>query len=461
MPIFPAFYVLYNLDDLLEGVSDYTVTWANLPLLAWPTAIALIVVTGVIMIGVRWLLLPTHMKPGHYSIHSWFYLRKWTVSLASEVVLETVSSLYATLFIPVWYRLLGTKIGRGSEISTNLAGRYDLVDIGENNFLGDELIFGDEDIRNGWVILRAVKTGNRVFIGNSAVVAAGSDIEDDALIGVKSKLPDDLHVRRGETYFGSPAIKLPHRQKVTLGPQWTYRPPRTKIILRGLFEALHTSLPTALYITLGYMTADLIEVPVREGQWLRATGIFLAAGLVIAAALVTLSVAAKWLMIGVYKPVMKPMWSFWAMRTEAVAVLYGGLAGTAAIEFLRGTPFLPWILRLYGTKIGKGVCMELTDITEFDCIDIGDYCTLNPTGCLQTHLYADRVMKVGRVKLGKGVHVGWDATVLYDTHVGDFAQVGPLTLVMKGEALPAHTAWIGAPAVSASTFQAAATAPAA
>ena len=63
-------------------------------------------------------------------------------------------------------------------------------------------------------------------------------------------------------------------------------------------------------------------------------------------------------MIGVYKPVMKPMWSFWAMPTDAVAVLYGGLAGIAAIEFLRGTPFQPWILRLYGAKIDKGVCME-------------------------------------------------------------------------------------------------------
>ena len=132
------------------------------------------------------------------------------------------------------------------------------------------------------------------------------------------------------------------------------------------------------------------------------------------------------------------------------------VAGTAAIEFLRGTPFLPWVLRLYGTKIGKGVCMELTDLTEFDCVEIGDYCTLNPTGCLQTHLYEDRVMKVGRVKLGKGVHVGWYATVLYDTHIGDFAKVGPLTLVMKGEALPAHTEWLGAPAVSASTSSTAA-----
>ena len=38
------------------------------------------------------------------------------------------------------------------------------------------------------------------------------------------------------------------------------------------------------------------------------------------------------------------------------------------------------------------------------------------------------------------------ATVLYDTHVGDYAQLGPLTVVMKGETIPGNSAWIGAPA---------------
>jgi acetyltransferase-like isoleucine patch superfamily enzyme len=44
------------------------------------------------------------------------------------------------------------------------------------------------------------------------------------------------------------------------------------------------------------------------------------------------------------------------------------------------------------------------------------------------------------------VSVGWGATVLYDTHVGDYAQIAPLTVVMKGENIPAHSAWAGAPA---------------
>ena len=52
-----------------------------------------------------------------------------------------------------------------------------------------------------------------------------------------------------------------------------------------------------------------------------------------------------------------------------------------------------------------------------------------------------------RVELGRGVTVGANATVLYDSKVGDFARLRPLTIVMKGESIPAHTEWEGAPAV--------------
>jgi acetyltransferase-like isoleucine patch superfamily enzyme len=55
-------------------------------------------------------------------------------------------------------------------------------------------------------------------------------------------------------------------------------------------------------------------------------------------------------------------------------------------------------------------------------------------------------MKVGRVHLGRGVSVGSGSTVLYDTFVGDYARLGPLTVVMKGESIPANSEWVGAPA---------------
>jgi non-ribosomal peptide synthetase-like protein len=447
VPIFPAFYVLYNLDYLIGGELDYSIEWSHLLFYTWPTAIILIVASMVIVVALRWTIFPTRIKPGSHSIYSLFYFRKWSMALATEVLLETLNSLFATIYMRYWYLMMGTRIGKGSELSTNLAGRYDLVEIGKGNFIGDEAIFGDEDVRSGYMRLDTVKTGDRVFFGNAANVAAGSVIEDGALIGVKSKLPDSLHVRKDETWFGSPAIKFPTRQKVSLGASETYEPPRRMFALRAVFEGLHTSLPTAVFLIVAYMTADTLEGFISAGAYITAGLVVLAAGVVNAVAMILMSVAFKWTFMGIYRPVMKPMWSWWAMRTEACAVIYGGLAGKVGLEYMRGTPFLPFMLRLYGTKIGKGVVMDWTDVTEFDCISIGDFSIINAHSCPQTHLYEDRVMKVGRIDIGRGVTIGSACTILYDTKIGDFARIEPLTLVMKGEQIPGHSLWQGAPAV--------------
>ncbi|MGL4438625.1 MAG: Pls/PosA family non-ribosomal peptide synthetase, partial [Bosea sp. (in: a-proteobacteria)] len=447
VPIFPAFYVLYNLDYIIGGEFDYTIEWSQLIFFTWPTALILIIASMAIIVALRWIIFPNRIKPGSHSIYSLFYFRKWSIALATEVLLETLNSLFATIYMRYWYRMMGAKIGKGSELSTNLAGRYDLVDIGAGNFIGDEAIFGDEEVRSGYITLDTVKTGDRVFFGNAANIAAGSVIEDGALIGVKSKLPDSLHVKKDETWFGSPAIKFPTRQKVALGAAATYEPPAHMFAARAIFEALHTSFPTAVFLMVAYMTADTLEGYITGGFYTAAVVIVLCAGVINAMAMIFMSIAFKWVMMGVYKPVMKPMWSWWAMRTEAVAVIYGGLAGKVGLEYMRGTPFLPWMLRLYGTKIGKGVLMDWTDITEFDCTHIGDFSVLNAHSCPQTHLYEDRVMKVGAIHIGKGVTISSGSIILYDTKIGDFARIEPLTLVMKGEHIPAHTMWQGAPAV--------------
>ncbi|HVB88630.1 MAG TPA: hypothetical protein VND97_00365 [Beijerinckiaceae bacterium] len=51
------------------------------------------------------------------------------------------------------------------------------------------------------------------------------------------------------------------------------------------------------------------------------------------------------------------------------------------------------------------------------------------------------------MEIGDGVVIGANSTVLYDAKVGDHARLGPLTVVMKGEGIPARSEWIGLPAV--------------
>ena len=72
----------------------------------------------------------------------------------------------------------------------------------------------------------------------------GAVIPEGALIGIKSKPPANDLMRPGETWFGSPPIKLPTRQKVDIGSTWTYEPGPLPQLGRGVFEALHTSFPS-------------------------------------------------------------------------------------------------------------------------------------------------------------------------------------------------------------------------
>jgi non-ribosomal peptide synthetase-like protein len=447
LPIFPAFWVFDRIDDAIGAADiDRLLYMASIPIMAWPTAFVMVLVTVGFIAACRWIILP-RVREGTYSVHSWFYFRKWAVALATEITLETLSSLFATVYMRAWYRLMGAKIGKDAEISTNLSGRYDLVEIGEKCFIADEVILGDEEIRNGWMCLKTVKTGPRVFVGNNAVVPTGAEIPANALIGIKSKPPANDLMSEGDTWFGSPPIKLPLRQKFDAGgANWTYEAPAWKKFARACFEAVTISMPTMLFITFGTWAVEMFSRSALEGAYFQVLGLFILASIAICLALTVVVIILKWITMGRYEPMIRPMWSWWAMRTEAVAVIYWGMAGRVLLDHLRGTPFLPWVMRLFGVKLGRGVFMNMTDITEFDCVSVGDFAALNELCALQTHLYEDRVMKVGRVCVGKGVSVGAGSTVLYDALVSDYARLGPLTLVMKGEQIPAHTEWVGAPA---------------
>jgi non-ribosomal peptide synthetase-like protein len=150
--------------------------------------------------------------------------------------------------------------------------------------------------------------------------------------------------------------------------------------------------------------------------------------------------------IGRYQPCTKPLWSSFVWRNELITAMHESFAAPALLNSLEGTPFLAPYFRLMGSRIGARVYLETTQITEFDLVDVGSDSSLNLTCTLQTHLFEDRVMKASTLRLGDGCTLGPWAVVLYDTEMNDGSSLGALSLLMKGEALPARTAWQGIPA---------------
>ena len=76
---------------------------------------------------------------------------------------------------------------------------------------------------------------------------------------------------------------------------------------------------------------------------------------------------------------------------------------------------------------------------------LGDGVSVNRGCVLQTHLFHDRVMSMSTVDLDHGATMGPHGVILPAASIGADATVGPASLVMRGEHVPARTRWAGNP----------------
>ncbi|QJU58388.1 amino acid adenylation domain-containing protein [Sphingomonas sp. AP4-R1] len=440
LPIAPGLISMIEID---WNSDNYTYLLIS-PLLAMTYVILMCVLT---VLAKRLILGPVH--PGRYSIHSWFYVRFWFVQQINDLALRLLHPIYATLYVIPWYRALGVRVGRRAEISTAAAIVPDLVDIGPESFIADAVLFGAARVEPGAIVLAHTKIGRRSFIGNSALLPTGASIGDGVLIGVLSKPPEDGGAEKPDgTWFGSPPISLPVRQTIGLFDEGSrFNPGKRLIATRLSIEAIRVTLSLALFIAF----FSLLLSAVGEIDELRYGGYkilytfpFLYVGFALACGLSV--VLLKWLVMGRYRATTQPLWSTFVWRTELITATYENLAVPNLLEPLRGTPWLPAYLRLLGCRIGRRCYLDTTDVTEHDLVRIGDDVALNDFSGLQTHLFEDRVMKVSGVTVGDRATIGSYAIVLYDAEIGEDAQLGDLSVVMKGETLPPGTSWEGSPA---------------
>lgn len=453
IPVFPTFFLIDWFDEhhILPWLQEQHVSVQLLRYfaLALPAAAVLIVVVMLVSAALRWAVLP-RLKPGSYPVHSRVYCSKWLVSHIQEASLNVLSGLYATVYAPLWYRLLGARVGRDAEISTAQGVIPDMLTLGDETFIADAVMLGDEQVDGGWMCIQPTVVSHRSFVGNGSYIPDGTTLPENVLIGVHSRAPANAEIASGDTWLGSPPINLPAREQVSGYPDnLTFRPSTWRRLARGAIEGVRIVVPHATVIAVGY-TVMMDLMPVAEAQrWGAVLGYLALIGLAYSLGNYLLVAALKWLAIGRYRKRSEAMWTPFVWLSEGITSLYEGMAAPNFMSYLRGTPWLPLAFRGLGCKIGRGVYMDTTDITEFDCVTIGDHSELNAGACPQTHLFEDRVMKIDQVLIGERVYMGPRSAVLYSAEVGDGARLGPLTLVMKGECIPASSSWLGCPAAPA------------
>jgi len=441
LPLAPTLYTLYYLDDRSADYSFYYLWQA--PILS---TVYILLFIGVVSILTR--LLQRHMKPGIYPVYSFTYYRKWVKDQIFNLSLIVVHPLFASIYISKFYRMMGAKVGKNSEISTASDVSHHLLEIGDGSFIADAVILGEHDVRNEKLILAKTKIGNNSFVGNSGLIPQGYELGDNMLIGVLSKAPTEEQLKNSQEkdWFGSPPIGLPSRQKSDVfKDSQTYNPPFRLQLARALVEGIRIILPQTIIIICSVLFIAYSSTYL-EGRihYLLLLSPFYYLGIVALPSFFFM-VLLKWILVGKYQKSEMPMYSLKVWLSEGITTIYEALPVQFFLDFLRGTMWLPFFMRFLGVKIGKKVWLNTTDITEYDMVSIGDEAMLNEDCGPQTHLFEDRIMKIGKVKIGARTTINSRTIILYDTEIGNDVNIDTLSLVMKGEILSDNTSWHGSP----------------
>ncbi|HEX5742046.1 MAG TPA: AMP-binding protein, partial [Pilimelia sp.] len=206
-----------------------------------------------------------------------------------------------------------------------------------------------------------------------------------------------------------------------------------------------------------YLVAATVAVPaalavVAIGDWVTgADGVLgllrrlTLLGLLTWPTLLTVALAAKWVLIGRYAPGEHPLWGDFHRRWWLVDRLFA----VSGVGLLAGTPLLPWYLRLLGAKIGPGVHLDTVRFGAFDLLTIGAGSAVGIDADLRGWTISRGVLRIGAVTVGARVCVGARAVLGRDVVVGDDCALDDQTHLPDRTRLPAGQRRAGAPAVAA------------
>ncbi len=411
------------------------------PAVLWtPVAalVALAVYAALTVIGVR--ALSVRLYEGYHPVRSRTGWQLWATERLMDAARNYLFPLYASLLTPWWLRLLGAKVGRGTEISTALlTPKFTVIEDGA--FLADDTMVASYELGGGWIHAARATVGKRAFLGNSGITQPGRRVPDDGLVAVLSAAPRKAKV--GSSWLGSPPVRL-RRKPTAADALRTFHPTARLKTMRGAVETCRL-VPVILTFGIGVAVLAALQALIVHSGYLWAA---LAGGLVLLGAGAVaggLAVIAKWVVVGRIKAIEHPLWSSFVWRNEVSDTFVESVAAPWFARAASGTPVMNLWLRALGARIGRGVWCETYWLPEADLVTLERGSTVNRGCVVQTHLFHDRIMRMDTVVLEDGATLGPHCVALPAARIGAGATIGPASLVMRGDEVPPSTRWQGNP----------------
>ena len=167
-------------------------------------------------------------------------------------------------------------------------------------------------------------------------------------------------------------------------------------------------------------------------------------GAVLFVATGTIPIAAKWTLVGRWKPQQIRIWSLGYFRFWLVKTL---IRANPLVLFV-GSPIYVLYLRALGAKVGRDVAIFSRHLPICtDLLTIGDRTVIRNEAHFHCYRAHAGTIETGPVTMGSEVFVGEMTVIDIGASLGDRAQLGHTSSLHSGQAVPAGERWHGSPAV--------------
>ncbi len=218
---------------------------------------------------------------------------------------------------------------------------------------------------------------------------------------------------------------------------------------------LATTLQGAFLLVMLVATSQVLWIPrageriadALHGSFSRAFVLASFAALVVCAyagSVLALALAAKWLLIGRYRPMRVRAWSMWHVRHWIVV----RLASLAPWDLFEAVGLGPAVLTLFGARIGKRVHIHRgVRLNEggWDLITLEDDATIGQDACLRAIELDAGCLVFGRVTVRRGATLETRAGLSPGAELGAGSILRPLSNLVAGE-VHEHAVLDGVPA---------------
>ena len=291
-----------------------------------------------------------------------------------------------------------------------------------------------------------VTIGPHNFLGNSIAYPAQGKTGANCLLATKVLVPIDGEMRENVGLLGSPSFEIP--RTVERDGSFDHLIAGDGLRKRLAAKNRHNVVTMGLYLFVRWLFFFAVTLVAGAVADLYAS---LGASVIAMANVVILLFGiVYWILVDrlvtLFLPVRPLFCSIYDRRFWRHERFWKVPAGPGVIQIFNGTPFKTLFWRLLGVRIGRRVFDDGLWVTERTLVVIGDDCTFNAGGGIQSHSQEDGAFKSDITTIGAGVTLGVGAFVHYGVTIGDGAVIAPDSFLMKGEEVPPQEYWGGNPA---------------